>query len=230
MLVIDVGGSKVKIAATGRPEPVKVRTGRRFTPGDLIARVREATAGWRYDVVSLGYPGLVGMNGPAEEPGNLGPGWVGFDFDAALGRPVRVANDAVLQALGAYAGGRMLFLGLGTGVGSALIAERVAVPLELGSLAWGRRTVADRLGKRGLRRSGATAWRRAVRAAAVNLRRAFAADYVVLGGGNADHVDPLPDGARRGGNDDAVTGGFRLWEEDVEPHDRRPSPAWRVVR
>jgi polyphosphate glucokinase len=230
VLVIDVGGSNVKLAATGRDEPVKFPTGRNFTPDDLIGGVRKAAAGWRYDVIALGYPGLVGRDGPVGEPGNLGDGWVGFDFAAAFRRPVRVANDAVLQALGAYAGGRMLFLGLGTGVGSALVAERVAVPLELGSLAWGRRTVADRLGKRGLKRSGATAWRRAVREVAENLRHAFAVDYVVLGGGNADRVDPLPEGARRGGNEDAITGGFRLWEEDVEPHDRRPSPAWRVVR
>lgn len=229
MLVIDVGGSNVKLAAAGREGPVKVPTGRRFGPDDLVTGVRKAAAGWRYDVVSLGYPGLVGPDGPAEEPGNLGPGWVGFDFAAALGRPVRVANDAVLQALGAYAGGRMLFLGLGTGVGSALVAERVAVPLELGSLACGRRVLADRLGKRALKRDGVAAWRRAVRAAASNLRHAFAVDYVVLGGGNADRVNPLPDGVRRGGNHDAVTGGFRLWEE-VEPHDRRPSPAWRIVR
>jgi predicted NBD/HSP70 family sugar kinase len=230
VLVIDVGGSSVKMAATGRAAPVRVRTGRRFSPSELVARVREVTSGWRYDVVALGYPGLVDATGPVEEPGNLGHGWVGFDFAAALGRPVRIANDAVLQALGAYAGGRMLFLGLGTGVGSALVAEQVAIPLELGSLSCGRRTLAERLGKLGLKRYGAPAWRRGVRAATTNLRQAFAADYVVLGGGNASRMHPLPDGARLGGNDDAIQGGFRLWEEEIEPHDRRPLPVWRVVR
>ena len=230
VLVVDVGGSSVKFLASGRPEPRRFESGQHLTPEDMVARVREATGDWNYDVVTVGIPAVVAHHGPQEEPGNLGDGWVGFDFAAAFGKPVRVANDAAMQALGAYEGGRMLFLGLGTGLGSALVVERVIVPLELGNLPFRRRTMADYLGKTGLRESGMKTWVRAVTEITAALRRAFAADYIVLGGGNAKRVDPLPDGARRGGNEDAFAGGFRLWEETVEPHDWPPSNTWRVVR
>lgn len=232
VLVIDIGGSHVKLLATGRPRPRRFESGPDLTPAALVEKVGAKTADWPHDAISIGYPGVVGPDGPEAEPGNLGSGWVGFDFEKALGRPVRVANDAALQALGGYAGGRMLFLGLGTGLGSALVADRVLVPLELGCLPYGRRgeTIADRLGKKGRKKYGTKAWVRAVGEVVGVLREAFAADYVVLGGGEARHVDPLPENTRRRGNRDAFTGGFRLWEEEVLPHDGPPPPAWRIVR
>jgi polyphosphate glucokinase len=230
VLVIDVGGTKVKFLASGQTGARRFESGQGLTPADMVARVKEATADWAYEVVSVGVPAVVADHGAQEEPGNLGAGWVGFDFEAAFGKPVRVVNDAAMQALGAYTGGRMLFLGLGTGLGSALVVERVIVPLELGNLPFRRRTMGHYLGKTGLRESGMKTWVRAVTEITTALRRAFATDYVVLGGGNAKLVEPLPDGARYGGNVDAFTGGFRLWEETVEPHDRPASSAWRVVR
>jgi len=231
VLVIDIGGSHVKMLATGQSDPVRFDSDYHLTPDAFVARVRDLTHDWEYDVVSLGYPGTVGQEGPVREPGNLGPGWVGYQFAEAFGKPVRVVNDAAMQALGGYDGGRMLFLGLGTGLGSALVTERVVVPLELGNLPYEPdETMGERLGKHGLERHGKQAWQAAVREAAVALRQAFVADYVVLGGGNVKQVDELPHGARRGGNQDAFKGGFMLWEEWVEPHDATPSAAWRVVR
>ena len=231
VLVIDVGGSNVKLKASSAAESRRFRSGPELTPEMLVQQVNELSHDWRYDAVSLGYPGAVDSNGPTAEPGNLGTGWVGFDFARAFGTPVRVINDAVMQALGGYNGGRMLFLGLGTGLGSALITEHVVVPLELGCLSAGNgETLGQRLGREGRARNGNGDWQRAVGEATSMLREAFAADYVVLGGGNAKHVEPLPPFTRRGGNDDAFAGGFRLWEEVVEPHDRRPPPVWRVVR
>jgi polyphosphate glucokinase len=230
VLVIDIGGTHVKLLATDAAEPRRFESGKHLTPDAMVARVIDITAEWHYDVIALGYPGTVGRNGPLAEPGNLACGWLGFDFETAFSRPIRIVNDAVLQALGGYDGGRMLFLGLGTGVGSAFVSERVVVPLELGRLPYGRENVGDRLGRRGRKRYGHTAWLEAVHRVTQACRLAFMADYVVLGGGNAKHVDPLPEGAQRGGNDDAFRGGFRLWEERVEPHDQEPSRAWRVVR
>lgn len=230
VLVVDIGGSRVKMLASGRHEPRRFESGE-LTPDRLIEGVREATADWSYDVISLGFPGAVDANGPRAEPGNLGTGWVRFDFGKAFGKPVRVLNDAAMQALGGYDGGRMLFIGLGTGVGSALVTEHVVVPLELGCLSYGAdETLFNRLGAAGLDAHGHAAWLAAVTQVTTVLREAFAADYVLIGGGNADRVDPLPRGTRRGGNDDAFTGGFRLWEEIVEPHDRRSESVWRVVR
>lgn len=231
VLVVDVGGSHVKLLASNAKKPRRFDSGPSLTPGELVQQVKKHARGWKFDVVSLGYPGLVGPDGPEAEPGNLGDGWVDFDYSHAIGVPVRVVNDAALQALGGYRGGRMLFLGLGTGLGSALVVERVVIPLELGSLPYANgETLADRLGRKGLEASGEKAWQRIVTEVVGNLVAAFSADYVVLGGGNAAIVDPLPERAVRGGNDDAFTGGFRLWEEEVVPHDG-PAPAtWRVVR
>lgn len=230
MLVIDVGGSWVKVFATHGDRPRAFKSGPHLRPPELVDRVKAETQTWEYDAVSIGYPGSTGPQGPTGDAGNLGDGWVGFDFAAAFGRPVRIVNDAVMQALGAYSGGRMLFLGLGTGLGSALIGERVILPLELGSLPHrSGQTLADRLGASGLAHLGADEWIRAVHDAVEQLRPVFVADHVVLGGGNAELVDPLPPGTRRGGNDDAFTGGFRLWEDDLEHHDAPPSTIWRVV-
>ena len=230
VLVVDVGGSNVKLSIR-KDDARRFASNPGLTPIALVEEVRNHTHGWSYDVISLGYPGIAGPTGPEGEPGNLGDGWVGFDFEQAFGKPVRLVNDAVLQALGAYDGGRMLFLGLGTGLGSALISEHVVVPLELGNLPFRNgETMADRLGRQGRKDHGPAVWMEDIHAAARVLRAAFAADYLVLGGGNAKHVDPLPPGTRRGGNVDAFHGGYRLWEEMGEPHDREPRRVWRVVR
>lgn len=195
-----------------------------------MSQVRVLTNGWHYDAVSIGYPGRMAGEEAVAEPGNLGTGWVGFDFAEAFGRPVRMVNDAVLQAIGAYHGERMLFVGLGTGVGSALVTEHVAVPLELGDLPDGPgRTLFDSLGREGLERLGEERWQQIVLSVVPSLRRAFLADYVVLGGGNASRLATLPEATTCGGNDDAVEGGLRLWEQLVEPHDRAPAAVWRVV-
>ena len=231
VLVVEIGASRVKMLATGAHEPRRFDSDENLTPDRLVERVREHTSDWTYDVVSIGYPGTVDARGPRAEPGNLGDGWVRFDFSKAFGKPVRVLNDAAMQALGGYDSGRMLFLGLGTGVGAALVTEHVVVPLELGCLPYcPDETLFDRLGSAGLEKHGEQVWLDAVSKVTTMLREAFSADYVLIGGGNASRVQPLPQGARRGGNEDAFTGGFRLWEEIVEPHDRRAASVWRVVR
>ena len=213
VLVIDVGGTNIKLLATGRKEPRKFPSGPTLTARQMTEAVLEATRDWDYEAVSIGYPGPVVKGKPLLEPHNLGPGWVGFDFAAAFGRPVKVINDAALQALGSYEGGRLLFLGLGTGLGSALISERVVTPLELAHLPYRKgRTFEDYVGLRGLKRLGLRKWRRAVADVVARLKAAVVADYVVLGGGNAKRLKELPAGARLGSNDNAFRGGFRLWE------------------
>jgi len=229
--VVDIGGTRVKMRTADNDDVRRFRSGRSLTPDGLMRRRRGMTEDGEYDAVAIGYPGRVAGNRPAAEPGNLGAGWVGFDFEYAFGRPVRVVNDAVLQALGAYDSGRMLFLGLGTGVGSALVTEHVVVPLELGDLPHPRGgSIASWLGREGLRIRGPQVWHEAVAEITPLLRDALLADYVAFGGGNARRLHRLPEHARRGGNEDAFTGGFRLWEEMVEPHDRIPEKVWRVVR
>jgi predicted NBD/HSP70 family sugar kinase len=204
----------------------------------MVETVTAACTDWTYEAVSIGYPGLVGAQGPRAEPGNLGPGWVGFNFAAAFDRPVRVLNDAAMQALGSYDGGRMLFIGLGTGVGSALIAQHVIVPLELGGLPWGsKRPLYRTLGQRGLERLGKRIWRRQVARAVEVFAHTFSVDYVVLGGGNAKHLKKIATGARIGHNMAAFRGGFRLWNlPDVstllaegESPIEAPSGEWRVI-
>jgi polyphosphate glucokinase len=212
ILAIDIGGSKVKILAAGQTEPRKTRSGRKLTPTGMVEAVRELAQGWDYEAVSIGYPGMVGEHGPRSEPGNLGPGWVGFDFAAAFGLPVRIINDAAMQALGSYEGGRMLFLGLGTGLGSTLIADHVIIPLELGQLLYkdGER-LGDLLGAPGLKRLGQKSWCRVVEEVVPMLMSALLADHVVLGGGNGKKLKQLPAGVRLGNNLTAFRGGFRLW-------------------
>ncbi|MGE3705228.1 MAG: ROK family protein [Vicinamibacterales bacterium] len=228
VLVIDIGGSHVKLAVSGTTLRHQFDSHRELTPAAAVDAIQALN--WTFDVVSIGYPGRVGPRGPLAEPGNLGTGWVDFDFARAFNRPVRVINDAAMQALGAYEGARMLFLGLGTGLGSTLVTERVLVPLELGDLPGTQGgPLSGQLGREGLERHGHEAWNRTVLEIVPILKRAFLADYVVLGGGNAGRVEPLPADTRRGGNDDALTGGDRLWRELVEPHEQRPSPFWRVV-
>lgn len=231
ILVVDVGGTSVKLRASTSDEVRRFPSGRDLTPDRLVESVERKTGDWHYDVVSVGYPGGVAGGVPSGEPGNLGTGWVGFDFENAFRRPVRLVNDAILQALGAYRSGRMLFLGLGTGVGSALVSEHVLIPLELGSLPHpSGGTVGDRLGRAGRREHGHAAWRRDVLDIVPPLRDSLVSDYVVLGGGNGRKVEPLPPLTYHGDRNDAFEGGFRLWEEHVEPHDAAPPRVWRVVR
>lgn len=211
VLVVDVGGSHVKFLATGGPERRRFRSGKTLSASDMVAGVLERVADWRYDVVSIGIPALVRAGIVAHEPVNLGGGWVGFDYEAAFGKPTKVANDAVMQALGAYEGGRMLFLGLGTGLGSALIVDGTVEPMELGHMPFRKATYEDYVGSRGLKRLGRRRWRAKVIEVIEQFSAALEPDYVVLGGGNADDVGELPAYVRLGGNDDAFTGGFRLW-------------------
>jgi hypothetical protein len=215
VLVIDVGGTKVKMMVTGQTEPIKFPSGRKFAPGRLVEMAQKLSKGWEYEAISIGYPGLVGTQGPRSEPGNLAPGWVGFDFAAAFGKPVKMTNDAAMQALGSYEGGRMLFLGLGTGLGSTLITGHMIIPLELGRLIYdNHRTVGQVLGRQGLRELGKAVWRKVVTRVVTTFMHAFVADYVVVGGGNAKNVKELPPGARKGNNLTAFRGGFRLWSVD----------------
>ena len=212
ILVIDVGGTHVKVLATGHKQRVEFPSGPKMTPAKMVAAVRAATAGWKYDAVSIGYPGPVVHGRPIIEPHHLGPGWVGFDFKKAFGRPVKIVNDAAMQALGSYQGGRMLFLGLGTGLGSALIVDNVLEPMELAHLPYKKgRTYEDYVGLAGLERLGKKKWRRHVNEVVQQLKSAVQADYVVLGGGNARLLKKLPPGTRLGNNANAFRGGYRLW-------------------
>lgn len=229
VLVVDIGGSHLKTALAESELRAAVDSSDDLTPQGMLDRIKPSIGDWPYDVVSIGYPGQVDSSGPVKEPGNLGSGWVGFDFAEAFGKPVRIVNDAVMQALGAYHGGRMLFLGLGTGLGSTLVSERVVVPLELGELRYQDRSLTDTVGRKGLERLGEERWRDAVLDVAPALMRALVADYLVLGGGNAARVGPLPEHTERGGNEDAIEGGHRLWRDAIEHVDSTSSPFWRVV-
>ena len=214
VLVVDVGGTSVKILAAGQWTVRKFRSGPKLTAEQMAVGVVNAAKGWTYDAVSIGYPGPVSGGTFLEEPKNLGVGWVGFDFEKAFKCPVKVINDAAMQALGSYEGGRMLFLGLGTGLGSALIADQVIMPMELAHLPYRKGgTFEDYVGRRGLERLGKQKWQRAVEDVVSRLRAALVADYVVLGGGNARRLGPLPEGTRLGDNAHAFIGGQRLWEE-----------------
>jgi polyphosphate glucokinase len=213
ILVIDIGGTNVKILASGQDEPRKFPSGSLMTAKEMAAKVKETAKDWPFDAVSIGYPGPVVQGKPLLEPKNLAPGWIGFDYEGALGRPVKMLNDAAMQALGSYDGGRMLFLGLGTGLGSALIVDRVIAPMELAHLPYKRgRTFEDYAGQRGLKRMGRRKWRAAVADIVLRLKNALVADYVVLGGGNVKQLDECPPGARLGDNRNAFAGGFRMWE------------------
>lgn len=214
ILVIDVGGTHIKVLAAGQKEPVKIDSGAKMTPQKMVKAVREVTKDWTYDVVSIGYPAPVIHGHPLSEPHNLGGGWVGFDFRKAFGRPVKIVNDAAMQALGIYKGGRMLFLGLGTGLGSAMIVDGMLEPMEVAHLPYKKgKTYEDYLGLRGLKKSGKKKWRRHVAEIAEQLKTALEAEYVVLGGGNAKLLKKLPPGCRLGDNSTAFIGGFRLWDE-----------------
>jgi len=221
ILVIDVGGTNVKVLATGRKQPIKIPSGPEMTPGAMVTSVKKATSSWKYTGVSIGYPGPVMDGRPLAEPHNLAKGWIKFDFEKSFGCPVKLVNDAAMQALGSYQGGRMLFLGLGTGLGSALILQGHLAPMELAHLPYKHgKTFEDFVGRRGLERLGKKRWRRHVDEIVQQLKSALVADYVVLGGGNAKILKTLPEGARFGDNANAFRGGYRLWSE---PHLRSAS-------
>jgi polyphosphate glucokinase len=222
ILVVDVGGTNVKILATDQAARRKFPSGAAMTPTQMVAGVKLTADGWPYDVISVGYPGPVMQGKPMAEPKNLAPGWVGFDFDAAFGHQVKVINDAAMQAIGSYEGGRMLFLGLGTGLGTAMIVEGIVEPMELGHLPYRKRTYEDYVGVGGLLRLGKHKWQRRVFDVVARLQTALQPEYIILGGGNAKQLDELPPGCRLGDNANAFKGGFRLWEQADESHPGNP--------
>jgi len=213
VLVIDVGGSHVKILATGEETPRRFTSGPSMTPEQMVSGVRKAAEGWRFEAIAIGYPGVVVNGRPACEPHNLAPGWVGFDFQQAFGLPVKLVNDAAMQALGSYRGGKMLFLGLGTGIGSAMVVDGTVESMELGHLPYKRSTYEDYVGERGLERRGTAKWRRSVNDVVKLLTAALEPTEVVIGGGNVSRLKDLPPGCRAGDNANAFLGGFRLWED-----------------
>jgi polyphosphate glucokinase len=228
VLVVDVGGTNVKILASGQRERRNFPSGRTLTPAAMVEGVKKLAEDWTYDVVSLGYPGNVYAGHAVSEPRNLAGGWTRFDFDAAFGCPVKLINDAEMQALGSYRRGTMLFLGLGTGLGSALVVNGTVVPMRLGELALGKRTWEDYVGRRGLERDGRKRWRKYVERMATRLLSGLLLDDIVLGGGNAKELKRLPPGCRLGDNRDAFAGGFLLWgaaqTQDLGDTARAPQP------
>jgi len=228
VLAIDVGGTHVKMRVFGRREMRQFNSGPKLDPRAMVDRIHELTGDWIYDAVSMGYPGIVVHGMIIAEPHNLARGWVGFDFRKAFGRPVRVLNDAAMQAIGSYEGGRMLFLGLGTGLGSALIVDGVVAPMELAHLPFKKgRTYEDYVGSRGLKHLGSKKWRQNVKEIVGKLSAVLEVDYIVLGGGNARKLDRLPKNARLGSNDFAFIGGFRVWRDAAKP--RASSKSSRII-
>jgi polyphosphate glucokinase len=218
VLVVDVGGTSVKILASGQNEHRSFPSGPTLTPRRMATEVKKLAGGWIYALVSIGYPGPVLRGRPVAEPYNLGRGWVGFDFAGAFGRPVTVVNDAAMQALGSYNGGKMLFLGLGTGLGTAMIVEGIVEPMELGHLPYKKGTYEDYVGRAGMERHGEKKWRRHVADVVTRLIAALEPDDTVIGGGNAKKLETLPPHCRAGDNANAFRGGFRLWGEEALPH------------
>jgi polyphosphate glucokinase len=222
VLVVDVGGNHVKMLATGQETPREFASGPLMTAQEMVSGVLKAVKDWKYEAVSIGYPGPVLRGKPIAEPHNLGPGWVGFDFAAAFGCPVKLINDAAMQALGSYQGGKLLFLGLGTGLGSAMIVDGIVEPMELGHLPYRKRTYEDYVGIRGWERLGEKKWRHHVADVVALLIAALEPDDVVLGGGNVHKLKEMPPGCRAGANANAFLGGFRLWEEAGKWGDSAP--------
>jgi polyphosphate glucokinase len=216
VLVIDIGGTHVKIMATGHGKERKAVSGPEMSAQKMVDTALELAGKWKFKAVSMGYPGPVVHGKPMLEPKHLAPGWVGFDFERAFSRPVRIVNDALMQAVGSYEGGRMLFLGLGTGLGTAMIVDNVAQPMELAHLPYkDGRTFEEYLGEAAIEQMGQDAWRRELAAVVVMLQAALEPEYVVLGGGNVRLLEDLPPGCRRGDNKNAFAGGFRLWGDDA---------------
>ena len=221
ILVIDVGGTHVKTLATGQRQSREFASGPTLTPQKMVARVKKLVRGWNYDVASMGYPGPVLHGCPVAEPHNLGSGWVGFNYARAFRCPVKIVNDAAMQALGSYKGGKMLFLGLGTGLGTAMIVDGIVEPMELAHLPYGKATYEDYVGLRGLLTFGKKKWRKHVEDVVAKLATALEVDDIVLGGGNARELEKLPPGCRLGDNANAFLGGFRLWKEASKRGARR---------
>jgi polyphosphate glucokinase len=223
VLAVDVGGTHVKILASGETERREFASGPTLTAKEMVERVKALAAEWKYERVTMGYPGPVLHDRPVAEPHNLGPGWVGFNFEAAFERPVKVMNDAAMQALGSYKGGKMLFLGLGTGLGSAMIVDGVIEPMELAHLPYRKGTYEDYVGLRGLTDHGKKKWRKYVEDVIERLVAALEPDDVVLGGGNVKHLDEMPRGTRAGDNANAFLGGFRAWEKQTTKGPKTPA-------
>lgn len=213
VLTIDIGGTNVKFRVSGDTETKKFPSGPTLTPGNMVDSILKLTADRQFDHISVGYPGPVVHGQPMLEPRNLGRGWVGFDFAGRLGKPTKLINDAAMQALGSYDGGRMLFLGLGTGLGTTLIIDKTIAPMELAHLPYRKKTFEDYVGERGLLKLGKRKWERAVHDVTQRLKAALVADYVVIGGGNSKKLEELPPGARLGDNANAFIGGQRLWDD-----------------
>jgi polyphosphate glucokinase len=213
ILVIDIGGTNVKMLVTGQAEPRRFHSGPAMTPEMMVSGVGEHCGDWNFEAITIGYPGVIKGGAITSEPNNLAPGWVGFNFGTAFGRPVRMMNDAAMQALGSYRAGILLFLGLGTGLGSAVVVDGVVVPMELGRLSYRDGTYEDFVGARGLESLGPEEWQKHVAFGVARLIEAFHPDDVVIGGGNARKLTALPPGCRRGDNSHAFIGGFRLWEQ-----------------
>jgi polyphosphate glucokinase len=212
ILVMDIGGTHVKVLVTGQKYHREFVSGRKLSPKRMVSKVRQLVTDWKYDVISIGYPGPVVHNRPMSDPWNLGKGWMGFNFAAAFKRPVKVINDAAMQALGSYRRGKMLFLGLGTGLGSALVVDGIVEPMELGHLPYRKATFEDYVGLRGLEKYGEKKWRHCVADVVERLIAAIEPDEVVLGGGNVHKLKELPVHCRAGDNNNAFKGGFRLWD------------------
>lgn len=229
ILVIDVGGNHVKLLASGQKAERRFTSGPEMTPSKMVGGVKAVTADWKYDVVSIGYPGPVLRNRPVTEPHNLAAGWMGFNFEKAFDRPVKLINDAAMQALGTYHEGKMLFLGLGTGLGSAMIAGGIVEPMELSHLPYKKGTYEDYVGERGLERWGKKKWRRYVEDVVMRLKAALEPDEVVIGGGNVRLLKELPPGCRVGDNANAFAGGFRLWEESKANRNEAPINVGRRI-
>ena len=225
ILVIDVGGSNVKVMIS-RAQRRKFKSGPEMTPREMVAHIESLVQDWTFDAISMGFPSPVRNGGILTEPKHLGRGWTRFNFEKSFGKPVRIINDAAMQALGSFRGRRMLFLGLGTGLGSALIWEINVLPLELGDLPYGNgHIIEDYLGKSGMKRLGEKEWKREVFRAVLLLKKALIADYVVLGGGSAKKLDELPDGVELGHNQNAFLGGVRLWQTSAHTHRRK----WQIL-
>jgi hypothetical protein len=228
VLIIDIGGSSVKLWHTSHQEHRKFESGKDLTPDEMVKQTQKIVPDWAYEAIALGLPCRVSGGRAVEDPPNLGPGWVSYHFSSAFGQPVRVMNDACLQGLGSFDGGRMLFLGLGTAVGSALIAERLVLSLDMGRMRHGEERVFEILGDKGFEELGLKKWQKAVHEIVPALKQAVMADYVVLGGGNVKEMEELPDGVRRGHNRAVVEGGRRLWEQLADPADK-PCADWLVI-
>ncbi len=230
VLVIDIGGTHIKIASSDHLVPVKIVSGPTMNAKQMVSDVLQATKDWEYDAISIGYPGPVTHDRPLGEPHNLATGWVGYPYQGAFPKPIRFINDAAMQALGGYTGGKMLFLGIGTGLGSALIVDNVVVPLELAHLPYKKsRTYEEYIGLAGLERLGKKQWRESVLDIVARFRAAFVADYVVLGGGNAKLMRKLPDGVLLGANSNAISGGIALWQKPTLAVPR-PAPLEQATR